>query len=71
MCPFPLCKRKAHTRQPGQALTAGQRKTNARQSGPTSANGIVENSSFLSGYYDDYAGQVWQMYESTTLTVDT
>lgn len=34
-------------------------------------NGLVVNSSFLSGYYDDYAGQVWSRYESTTLTVDT
>jgi hypothetical protein len=42
---------------------------NLRALSPT--NGIVENSSFLSGYYDDYVGQVWQMYESATLTVDT
>jgi Beta-1,3-glucanase len=34
-------------------------------------NGIVYNSSFLSGYYDDYVSQVWQKYESATLTVDT
>jgi hypothetical protein len=34
-------------------------------------NGIVLNSSFLSGYYDDYVSQVWQMYSSATLTVDT
>lgn len=34
-------------------------------------NGIVLNSSLLSGYYDDYVSQVWQMYESATLTVDT
>lgn len=34
-------------------------------------NGIVLNSSFLSGYYDSYVSQVWQMYESATLTVDT
>ncbi|MBO0804596.1 MAG: sugar hydrolase, partial [Nocardiopsaceae bacterium] len=34
-------------------------------------NGIVLNSSFLSGYYDDYVSQVWSMYESTTLTIDT
>jgi hypothetical protein len=34
-------------------------------------NGIVLNSSFLSGYYDDYVSQVWDMYESATLTVDT
>jgi hypothetical protein len=34
-------------------------------------NGIVMNSSFLSGYYDSYVGQVWQMYTSTTLTIDT
>jgi hypothetical protein len=34
-------------------------------------NGIVLNSSFLSGYYDDYVSQVWDRYESATLTVDT
>ena len=34
-------------------------------------NGMVENSSFLSGYYDGYVSQVWDMYESSTLTVDT
>jgi hypothetical protein len=34
-------------------------------------NGIVMNSSFLSGYYDDYVSQVWQQYESATLSVDT
>jgi hypothetical protein len=34
-------------------------------------NGIVYNSSLLSGYYDDYVSQVWSMYESATLTVDT
>jgi len=34
-------------------------------------NGLVGNASFLSGYYDNYVSQVWQMYESTTLTVDT
>jgi len=35
------------------------------------ANGAVLNPSFLSGYFDDYVSQVWQMYESATLTVDT
>jgi hypothetical protein len=34
-------------------------------------NGIVLNSSFLSGYFDGYVSQVWQMYESATLSVDT
>jgi glycosyl hydrolase family 64 (putative beta-1,3-glucanase)/TAT (twin-arginine translocation) pathway-exported protein len=34
-------------------------------------NGIVLNSSFLSGYYDDYVSQVWNMYSSATLTIDT
>lgn len=34
-------------------------------------NGIVYNSSLLSGYYDNYVTQVWDMYESSTLTVDT
>src|ERR1700722_7280844 len=35
------------------------------------ANGMVLDSSFLSGYFDDYVSQVWQTYESATLTVDT
>jgi hypothetical protein len=35
------------------------------------ANGVVENSSFLSGYFDAYVSQVWQLYSSATLTVDT
>jgi hypothetical protein len=35
------------------------------------ANGAVLNPSFLSGYFDDYVSQVWQMYESAALTVDT
>ena len=34
-------------------------------------NGLVLNSSLFTGYYDDYVSQVWQMYESATLTVDT
>ena len=34
-------------------------------------NGIVMNSSLFSGYYQSYVNQVWQMYESATLTVDT
>jgi Beta-1,3-glucanase len=34
-------------------------------------NGIVYNSSLLSGYYDNYVTAVWDRYESTTLTVDT
>ena len=34
-------------------------------------NGMVGNSSFLSGYFDSYVSQVWEMYESATLTVDT
>jgi hypothetical protein len=37
----------------------------------SAANGTVLNPSFLSGYFDDYVSQVWQMYESATLTVDT
>lgn len=43
--------------------------TNLRALSPQ--NGIVLNSSFLSGYYDGYVSQVWGMYESATLTVDT
>jgi hypothetical protein len=35
------------------------------------SNGIVLNSSFLQGYYDNYVNQVWSKYESATLTVDT
>jgi Beta-1,3-glucanase len=34
-------------------------------------NGIVYNSSLLSGYYDEYVTQVWDMYSAATLTVDT
>ena len=34
-------------------------------------NGIVYNSSLLSGYYDEYVTQVWDMYSASTLTVDT
>jgi hypothetical protein len=34
-------------------------------------NGMVGNSSFLSGYYDGYVSQVWELYQSATLTVDT
>jgi hypothetical protein len=34
-------------------------------------NGIVGNPSFLAGYYDDYVSQVWSMYQSATLTIDT
>jgi Beta-1,3-glucanase len=34
-------------------------------------NGIVYNSSLLSGYYDDYVTAVWDMYSSTALAVDT
>jgi hypothetical protein len=32
---------------------------------------MVGNPSFLSGYFDSYLTQVWAMYESATLTVDT
>ena len=42
---------------------------NLRALSPT--NGIVMNSSLFSGYYQSYVNQVWQMYESATLTVDT
>lgn len=42
---------------------------NLRALSPT--NGIVMNSSLFSGYYQGYVNQVWQMYESATLTVDT
>src|SRR5258708_2628892 len=34
-------------------------------------NGIVMNSSLFSGYFDGYVSQVWQKYQSATLTVDT
>jgi hypothetical protein len=34
-------------------------------------NAMVANPSFLSGYYDGYVSQVWAMYQSATLTVDT
>ena len=42
---------------------------NLRALSPT--NGIVMNSGLFSGYYDNYVGQVWQLYESATLSVDT
>jgi hypothetical protein len=42
---------------------------NLRALSPT--NGIVMNSGLFSGYYDGYVGQVWQQYESATLSVDT
>jgi len=35
------------------------------------AQGITVNPSFLSGYFDDYAGQAWAKYADTALTVDT
>jgi hypothetical protein len=42
---------------------------NLRALNPT--DGIILNPSLLSGYYDSYVAEVWQMYESATLTVDT
>jgi Beta-1,3-glucanase len=42
---------------------------NLRALSPT--NGIVMNSSLFSGYYDSYVNQVWSMYSSATLSVDT
>jgi len=42
---------------------------NLRALSPT--NGIVNDSSFLQGYYTDYVNQVWDTYSSSTLTVDT
>jgi hypothetical protein len=42
---------------------------NLRALSPT--NGIVRNSSLLSGYFDGYLNQVWQKYATTPLTVDT
>jgi Beta-1,3-glucanase len=42
---------------------------NLRALSPT--NGIVMNSSLFSGYYDSYVSQVWSMYSSATLSVDT
>jgi hypothetical protein len=48
-------------------VTSGGR--NLRALSPT--NGIVMNSSFLSGYYDGYVGQVWDKYASAPLSVDT
>jgi Beta-1,3-glucanase len=34
-------------------------------------NGLVGNADFLSGYYDDYVSEAWQLYASRPLTVDT
>ena len=42
---------------------------NLRALSPT--NGIVMDSSLFSGYYDSYVSQVWSMYSSATLSVDT
>ena len=42
---------------------------NLRALSPT--NGIVMNSSLFSGYYDGYVNQVYSMYSSATLSVDT
>jgi hypothetical protein len=42
---------------------------NLRALSPT--NGIVMNSALFSGYYDSYVSQVWSMYSSATLSVDT
>ncbi len=42
---------------------------NLRALSPT--NGIVMNSALFSGYYDPYVSQVWDMYGSATLNVDT
>jgi hypothetical protein len=42
---------------------------NLRALSPT--NGIVMNPSLFSGYFDSYVSQVWQKYQSATLTVDT
>ncbi|HEX3749378.1 MAG TPA: glycoside hydrolase family 64 protein [Streptosporangiaceae bacterium] len=42
---------------------------NLRALSPT--NGIVMNSALFSGYYDSYVNQVWSMYSSATLSVDT
>ena len=42
---------------------------NLRALSPT--NGIVMNSSLFSGYFGSYVSQVWQKYQSATLTVDT
>ncbi|HEY1919041.1 MAG TPA: glycoside hydrolase family 64 protein [Streptosporangiaceae bacterium] len=42
---------------------------NLRALSPT--NGMVYDPSLLTGYFDAYVNQVWSMYESATLTVDT
>jgi len=34
-------------------------------------NGIVMNSSLFSGYYDPYVNQVWSMYSSSMLSIET
>ncbi|MGH3416798.1 MAG: beta-1,3-glucanase family protein, partial [Actinocrinis sp.] len=48
-------------------VTSGGR--NLRALSPT--NGIVMNSSLLSGYFNGYLNQVWSKYSTTPLTVDT
>jgi hypothetical protein len=54
---------------PWNDLIVTQQQKNLRALSPT--NGIVLNPSLLSGYYDGYVNQVWQKYESATLSVDT
>jgi hypothetical protein len=64
-----LTAQQAADGQPWTDLIVASGGQNLRALSPQ--NGSVMNASFLSGYYDDYVSQVWSMYESATLTVDT
>ncbi|QMU77752.1 carbohydrate-binding protein [Streptacidiphilus sp. PB12-B1b] len=48
-------------------VTSGSK--NLRALSPT--NGIINNPSLLSGYFDGYLEQVWQKYTGSPLTIDT
>jgi Beta-1,3-glucanase len=64
-----LTAQQAADGQPWTDLIVRNSGANLRALSPQ--NGIVYNSSLLSGYYDAYVTQVWNKYSSTTLTVDT
>jgi len=66
---FGLTQQAAADGNPWYDLIVSSGGENLRALSPT--NGIVENSSFLSGYYDSYVTDVWAKYASAALTVDT
>jgi hypothetical protein len=64
-----LAEQQAADGNPWTDLVVASGGANLRALSPQ--NGIVYNSSLLSGYYDEYVTQVWDMYSAATLTVDT